>query len=62
MIAIGVMQVRLKALGRYQGGAGWASYWGWISRICRQGLELYVDIRVMEVRFENVGGCQGNAC
>jgi hypothetical protein len=27
-----------------------------------EGFEVEVDIKVIEVRFENVGGCQGNAC
>ena len=26
------------------------------------GFEVEGDIKVIEVRFENVGGCQGNAC
>ena len=27
-----------------------------------EGFEVEVDIKVIEVRFENVDGCQGNAC
>jgi hypothetical protein len=27
-----------------------------------KAFEVEVDIKVIEVRFENVGGCQGNAC
>ena len=27
-----------------------------------EGFEVEVDIKVIEVRFENVGGCKGNAC
>ena len=41
------MQVRLNI------GDGYQDY---------EGFEVEVDIKVIEVRFENVGGCQGNAC